>query len=147
MDEARQLGELLLQGSCLWKQLHQELDGHGMQPPLSPTLRRLLMTLQTHPGENMRQISRHMGLDKSRVSRLADSLLALGLAERRNVGEDRRQKRLALTPEGEAYAAQVICRVNRELVLRLERLTPPQRARLLEMAGELRGLMEPLENR
>ena len=95
----------------------------------------------------MRQISRHMGLDKSRVSRLADSLLALGLAERRNVGEDRRQKRLALTPEGEAYAAQVICRVNRELVLRLERLNPPQRARLLELAGELRGLMEPLENR
>jgi DNA-binding MarR family transcriptional regulator len=65
----------------------------------------LLVLLAHHPTSTVNQISSYLGIGKSAVSQLADSLAAKNLVSRTNDPNDRRIVRLSLTADGQRELA------------------------------------------
>ena len=61
----------------------------------------------------MNELAAVLACDNSNVTGLVDRLEARGLVTRRASPEDRRVKRVVLTPEGERLRAQLLERVGR----------------------------------
>jgi DNA-binding MarR family transcriptional regulator len=84
----------------------------------------------------MRSFAETMGCDASNITGIVDRLEAKGLVQRSNDPSDRRVKRIARTPDGEA----AVRRFQRELVRAssLAKLTPKARQGLLTALEEVR---------
>jgi DNA-binding MarR family transcriptional regulator len=67
----------------------------------------ILVHVGREPGLDQNGIAARMGVDRARVSQLAEELEAMGLIERRVNGADRRARMLRLTPRGEEVRARL----------------------------------------
>lgn len=88
---------------------------------------------------SVKALSEQLGCSLASASRGSDALVRRGLLERREDDQDRRVKRLALTPAG----AQALERIDTVRLAALERfaagLAPEQRARLGEALDDVTG--------
>jgi DNA-binding MarR family transcriptional regulator len=88
---------------------------------------------------SVKALSEHLGCSLASSSRAADALVRRGLLERHEDEHDRRVKRLALTPAGEA----ALLRIDTVRLTALERfatrLSAGQRARLREALDDITG--------
>jgi len=93
----------------------------------------VLAHLGREPGLDQNSIATRMGVERARVSQLADELETMGLIERRVNGSDRRARILRLTPRGEAVRArlQPVARAAQMRVI--APLSPPERELLLDL--------------
>lgn len=62
-------------------------------------------------GLTQRELAGHLGLDGSSLVRLLDILEGQGLVERRTEPEDRRVKRIYLTPAGKSRVNEILARL------------------------------------
>lgn len=107
-------------------------------PELSPGRSGVMMLVEANPGVTQTRLAEEVGLDRSTMVGVLDSLQARGLIERRR-GADRRTNGLWLTRAGRALLA----RVKRRIALHERRvaagLSRAERAQLLALLAKLSG--------
>jgi len=89
------------------------------------------------PGIDQNAVAARMGVDRARVSQLAEELEALGLIDRRVNGADRRARVLRLTPRGERLRARLQPAVRAAQMRVLAPLAPHERELLLDLLGRV----------
>ena len=83
----------------------QAIDDIG----LSLTQLKVLQLLAEGPGEHaLKELTEHLALSLPAVSRAVDGLVQRDLIRRTEDAEDRRMKRVALTPKGTDLAADLV---------------------------------------
>jgi DNA-binding MarR family transcriptional regulator len=95
-----------------------------------------LAALAEHPGIDQRRLADAIAFDRSTIGDLVARLESRGLVTR-TVGDDRRTKRLALTPAGDDLLQTLEAAVARTQERILEPLSPAQRAAFVEMLGQV----------
>jgi DNA-binding MarR family transcriptional regulator len=103
---------------------------------LSPGRVGILLLIEANPGVNQSRLAREVGLDRSTMVGLVDSLEDKGLIERRR-GDDRRTNGLWLTPPGRGQVLQLRRRITAHERRVATRLTPAERAQLLALLEKL----------
>ena len=89
------------------------------------------------PGIDQNGVAARMGVDRARVSQLAEELEALGLIDRRVNGADRRARVLHLTPRGERLRARLQPAARAAQMRVLDPLSPHERELLLDLLGRV----------
>jgi DNA-binding MarR family transcriptional regulator len=98
---------------------------------LSITHMKVLYVLQDSAAElSVKELGGQIGMSLPGASRTVDGLLRRGLVERREDAEDRRIKRLTVTPAGLDALARLEAARLAGIAAYAETLTPEQRARL-----------------
>jgi DNA-binding MarR family transcriptional regulator len=82
---------------------------------------------------SMRELSERLGGHASTVTGLADRLVARGLVERHDDADDRRVKRVGLTPEGAATRAQLVACMESARTPPFARLSAAERRQLHDL--------------
>jgi MarR family transcriptional regulator, negative regulator of the multidrug operon emrRAB len=95
-----------------------------------------LVTLAHYPGQSVGALAQTLGLTHSGAVRLADRLVAAGLARRVSAGWGRTVA-LHLTPSGRLAAAQVLARRQAAVERLVHGLEPDQTAALEQLAGRM----------
>ena len=108
----------------------QPVDGLAQSEPAA------LVTLAHYPGQSVGALARTLGLTHSGAVRLADRLVAAGLARRVSAAPGRTLA-LYLTPPGRRAAAQVLARRQAAVEQLVSGLEPDQAAALEQLAGLL----------
>lgn len=81
---------------------------------------------------SVKELGERLGLSLPGASRTADALLKRGLLERREDADDRRIRRVGITPAGRDAVARIESARLANLESWAQRLSPEQRARLLD---------------
>lgn len=105
---------------------------HGLTPPQALALRHLARPTR------MGDLAEWLCVDASYVTGLVDRLEALGFAERRADPDDRRARRLVITPEGAGVLSSIEGRL-REGMEGLERLDDAELAELTRILRKALG--------
>ena len=92
-------------------------------------------------GVDMRVLRGRLGLDSGYLSRLLGSLKTQGLARVDSLAEDRRARRVSLTPRGRRELAAYERLSDRLAQSVLAALDPPRRDRLIASMGEVERLI------
>lgn len=106
---------------------------------------RLLALLAEAPDAISSELADRAQLDRARTSRAVTSLVAKKLVRRETGAADRRQARLALTPEGRALHAELfplVAAINRDL---LQALAPGEAAALEDALSRLQARADALQ--
>lgn len=103
---------------------------------LSPGRAGMLLLIEANPGVLQGQLAEAVGLDRSTMVGVVDSLEERGLIERRR-GKDRRTNGLWLTPDGRALALRLRKRIERHERRVATRLTTAERNQLLALLEKL----------
>ncbi len=74
---------------------------------------RVLAALLTHPGETVTGLAEACLLQQPTMTKLLDRMVRNGLVTRAPDARDRRVQRIALTPDGEARASELIAAAER----------------------------------
>jgi MarR family transcriptional repressor of emrRAB len=106
------------------------------QTGLSPTACAVLATLGPYPHQTIGEVAQVMGVTHSVAVRVVDELVRGGLLARA-AGEDRRQVKLQLTPEGTAMREAIMAARNSVLNAALDVLTAEERQRLEAMVSAM----------
>lgn len=105
-------------------------------PEFSPGRAGMLMLIDANPGVTQSRLAQAVGLDRSTMVGVLDQLEKRGWIERRK-GEDRRTNGLLLTSTGR----EALRRTRRSIAAHekrvASRLTPAERAALLDLLGKL----------
>jgi DNA-binding MarR family transcriptional regulator len=96
-----------------------------------------LMMLSRRGTASISDISKHLNLSLGATSHLVDKLVESGFVTRAEDPEDRRQKHVALTERGRAFAQEVRRVRVEEVTRRLEHLPAPLLASSLATLDEL----------
>jgi DNA-binding MarR family transcriptional regulator len=107
----------------------QETEPFGVTPVQFAALQ----AVHNAPGVDQRTLARSIGFDTSTTAGVVDRLESRALLQRNASVEDRRVRRLTLTPEGEALLAQVIPAMERAQVRMLDPLGPADRAEFMRL--------------
>lgn len=75
-------------------------DTSKLKLPVNITQERVLMTISKIPNLNMKELCAHIGLEKSSLTRVIDSLIDEGFVARTNDLNDRRKINCSLTKKG-----------------------------------------------
>jgi DNA-binding MarR family transcriptional regulator len=105
---------------------------------LSPGRVGILMLIDANPGVTQSRLAHAVGLDRSTMVGVVHALEAGSLVERRR-GEDRRTNGLWLTASGRKLVAGLKRRIRVHERRVAARLTPAERAQLLELLEKLTG--------
>jgi DNA-binding MarR family transcriptional regulator len=105
---------------------------------LSPGRVGILMLIDANPGVTQSRLAHAVGLDRSTMVGVLHALEARSLVERRR-GEDRRTNGLWLTAAGRKLVANLKRRIRVHERRVAARLTPAERAQLLELLEKLTG--------
>src|SRR5262245_51123606 len=97
----------------------------------------LLAPLGRALGSTQNTLAARMGVDRARVSQLADELEAMGFIDRRVNGADRRARVLRLTPRGEQMRARLQPGVRAAQMRVIAPLSPDDRERLLDLLARV----------
>ena len=112
MTEHPPLPELALQPGHLIRRLQQiavALFAQEVQAPdLTPVQFAALAAARHQAGMDQRTLARAIGFDTSTTGGVIDRLEARGLLRRQPAPEDRRVRRIHLTPEGEAVLLHAV---------------------------------------
>lgn len=92
-------------------------------------------------GADLSDLRRRLGLDSGYLSRLVQSLVAVGLATVRSGRDDERTRRARLTARGLAELAEMDRRSDQAAEAILAPLTESQRKRLVAAMGEVHALL------
>ena len=103
---------------------------------LSPGRAGMLLLIEANPGVAQGRLAEAVGLDRSTMVGVADSLEERGLIERRR-GTDRRTNGLWLTRVGRTVAARLRRRIERHEDRVAARLTAAERAQLIALLEKL----------
>lgn len=93
----------------------------------------VLAHLGREPGLDQNGIAARMGVERARVSQLADELETMGLIERSVNGADRRARILRLTTRGEAVRARLRPLARAAQMRVIAPLSPRERELLLDL--------------
>lgn len=93
----------------------------------------VLAHLGREPDLDQNSIAARMGVERARVSQLADELEAMGLIDRRVNGSDRRARILRLTPRGEEVRARLQPLARAAQMRVIAPLSPHERELLLDL--------------
>jgi DNA-binding MarR family transcriptional regulator len=85
---------------------------------------------------SMRELAERLYLDPSNLTALVDRLEDLGLVERRADADDRRIKRLVITPKGVRLSEQIIDAVFAEGTV-FDKLDADEQRQLLDLLGRI----------
>lgn len=107
---------------------------------------RILVLLHLGGPANLVAIARHLGVDRSNVSRPADRLVAAGLAERMTDEADRRSVVLSLTASGRRLVDSVMDRRREILGGLVGRLQEADRTALRQGVDALLRLVDDSES-
>lgn len=92
----------------------------------------VLMRLYYHGQCGVSEIGSQMGVTNAAVSQVVERLVQLGLVERREDPDDRRARRLSLTPEGQVLIERGIA-VRQQWIQDLATsLAPEQRQKIID---------------
>ena len=105
---------------------------------LSPGRVGILLLIDANPGVTQSRLAHAVGLDRSTMVGVLHALEARSLVERRR-GEDRRTNGLWLTAAGRKLVAGLKRRIRVHERRVAARLTPAERAQLLELLEKLTG--------
>lgn len=94
----------LLRGARDWRRL---ADGVARPHGLSEATALPLIHIARSPGRRQHELAEALGIEAASLVRALDQLCAAGLVTRAPDGDDRRVKRLALTPQGRALAERL----------------------------------------
>ena len=104
---------------------------------LTPVQFATLAGIARQPGMDQRTLARQIGFDTSTIGGVIDRLERRGLVQRRPAPDDRRVRRLVITPEGEALLQQVMPAMTRAQQRILEPLPPAQQRQFLQLLTAL----------
>jgi DNA-binding MarR family transcriptional regulator len=93
----------------------------------------ILAHLGREPGLDQNGIAARMGVERARVSQLADELEVMGLIDRRVNGSDRRARMLRLTSRGEEMRARLQPLARAAQMRVVEPLSPRERELLFDL--------------
>jgi len=85
----------------------RSLDTSSLKLPINSTQERVLMAILKMPDLNMKDLSIQIGLEKSSLTRVIDSLIDEGFVIRTYGVQDRRKINCTLTKKGLAQAAKI----------------------------------------
>lgn len=105
-------------------------------PQATPGRAGMLLLVEANPGVTQGELAREVGLDRSTMVGVIDTLEASGLVERRR-GADRRTNGLWLTRRGRALVAAMKRRIQIHERRISARLTERERELLLALLGKL----------
>lgn len=111
----------------------QETESAG----ITPVQFAAMQAVHNTPGLDQRTLARTIGFDTSTTAGVIDRLEARGLLQRNASPEDRRVRRLTLTPQGEALLAEVIPAMQRAQVRMLDPLSKAERAEFMRLLRRL----------
>lgn len=103
---------------------------------------RTLVVLRTRPGTNLNGLAEVLGVSPSTALRMVDRLVTVGFVERRTPPENRREVRLALTPDGRRLVDRVTSRRRAEIARIVDAMPVRQRgdlSRALETFADAAG--------
>ncbi|MBB4867868.1 MarR family transcriptional regulator for hemolysin [Pseudomonas nitritireducens] len=104
-NDKHYFGTQLAQASRAWR---AELDRRLSHLGLSQARWLVLLHLARHAAEpTQRELAQSVGVEGPTLARLLDGLEAQGLVRRQAVAEDRRAKRIALTPKADVLIADI----------------------------------------
>ena len=89
------------------RRIIRSLDSSSFGLPINVTQERVLMTIFKVSYINMKELSALVGLEKSSLTRVIDSLIEKGLVTRSHVVEDRRRLNCTLTETGLIRASEL----------------------------------------
>jgi MarR family transcriptional regulator, lower aerobic nicotinate degradation pathway regulator len=107
----------------------QETEAHGVTPVQYAALQALANT----PGIDQRTLAGTIGFDTSTIAGVVDRLELRGLLERTTTPEDRRVRKLALTPAGCALLAELQPAMQRAQARMLAPLPAKERTEFMRM--------------
>lgn len=114
----------------------------------SITEARVIHQLATHPGTEVADLRRELGLDAGYVSRILNSFEEGELIKRGRSSADRRRQLVDLTAKGRRTFASLDRRSSAEIGGVLRGHSDEQQRRLVEAMGSIRRILgEPLERR
>jgi DNA-binding MarR family transcriptional regulator len=122
-------------------QLQRAIEGGGWG--VSPLEARVLGFFARSPGATLTDLVAHSGRDKSQLARMIGSLRERGLLDARPDAHDRRNLRLALTPQAEGIHQDMRARMQRMAKAAVVSIDKDERARLL---AALRKLAQGLQS-
>jgi DNA-binding MarR family transcriptional regulator/GNAT superfamily N-acetyltransferase len=102
---------------------------------------RVLYELGSRQTPTASEIARDLGLDAGYLSRLLDGFAARGLITRKPSAADKRQVQLKLSARGRKAFQELDRSSDRQAAGLLERLHPPDRARLVESMENIEALL------
>ena len=111
----------------------QETEPHGV----TPVQYAALQTVAQQPGVDQRTLARTIGLDTSTIAGVVDRLEARALLRRNADADDRRVRRLTLTPEGESLLAALLPGMLRAQERMLAPLRKGERAEFMRMLRQI----------
>ncbi|QEH31726.1 Mycothiol acetyltransferase [Aquisphaera giovannonii] len=118
--------------------LHEHLLGSGF----SLTQARVLYELAHRPTLSTSTLCRELGLNAGYLSRLVAGFEKEGLIEKTRSPADARVHELRLTEEGRATFGPLDDASRRDAIAMLQRLSEPERLRLVEAMGQIQGLLD-----
>lgn len=104
-----------------------------------------LVAIDSQPGVDATRLSSLIAFDRSTIGDVLERLEAKGWVVRHPSAEDRRIKRLDLSPTGRRLVQAVRPAVERVQVRLLERLTAAERSTLLGLLARIADRAEPAE--
>jgi DNA-binding MarR family transcriptional regulator len=111
----------------------QETETHG----ITPVQYAALQCVSDSRGIDQRSLARTIGLDTSTVAGVLDRLESRGLLQRSAAPDDRRVRRLALTPQGASLLERLVPDMLRAQQRMLEPLPRAERAEFMRMLQAL----------
>jgi DNA-binding MarR family transcriptional regulator/GNAT superfamily N-acetyltransferase len=114
----------------------------------SITEARVIHQIATHPGTEVAELRRELGLDAGYLSRILDGFEERGLVRRTRSTADRRRQLVELTAKGRRTFASLDRRSGAEIGAVLGDYSDQQQRRLVEAMGSIRRILgEPLDRR
>ena len=115
--------------------------------PMSVSTAHALCELATGPALSQRDLATRVGLTTSTVSRLVDQLVEKGWAERRVDPDstDARIRLVALTPDGDHVAGQVLTARAQRFARLLDAVPPDKQSTVVEALHLLKAATDALD--
>jgi DNA-binding MarR family transcriptional regulator len=136
--------------TALWQLVHISMRGfcryareQGLSMPQLLILHRI--SANTQRGCNVSSISEKMGVTNAAISQTLDHLVQQGLVSRTEDPQDRRNKRILLTPKGEHVLRESMQSRQSWIASLSTRLTQEQKELVLRSIQLLAENIEPLE--
>lgn len=107
--------------------------------------RRILVTLLRRPDLTQKELQDILEISSGSLSEILQKMEDAALVERKKSRDDKRQVKLALTPEGKALALRVKEHYLRTLERMFECLSPQEKRSLGEILAKLVGHMDFLK--
>lgn len=115
----------------------QNFAAHLGDDGIGPGQLGVLLLVQANPGSNQTRIGKALGIDRSTLVSIVDSLEARGLVRREPSPTDRRSHALVLSAEGAAFLRAIRPRLDAHEAEIARNLSPAERAQLIDMLQRL----------